>query len=232
MEDTVRTSTKGVLAAVAAAALAVGTTGVVAASDDSGRPSASDSPGSVGASSGQSREGMGWRFSRDGASERQRGMQRGTGTCEEASAPVSSGPLTDQQGVDLADMAQEEKLAHDLYVAFAERYDDRRFDMIANAETRHLAAVRSVLDRYDIADPTQGMADGEFTSEQWQDTYDRLLSAGSAGLSAALDAAAWVERTDIADLQSAIAGLQASDVMQVYTNLLSGSQRHLQAFTR
>ena len=53
-------------------------------------------------------------------------------------------------------MAEEEKLAHDLYTAFAARYDVRVFQRIAAAETRHLTVVRTLLDRYDsLAKPAQ-----------------------------------------------------------------------------
>lgn len=51
-------------------------------------------------------------------------------------------------------MAEEEKLAHDLYTAFADRYEVRIFGRIAAAETNHLTAVRTLLDRYDVTDPT------------------------------------------------------------------------------
>jgi len=175
---------------------------------------------------------MGMRLGKNGPGQGQHSMQQQMRADDSMSAPSESGVLTEQQRIDLAEMAQEEKLAHDLYVAFGERYDDQRFDNIAWAETQHLAAVRSMLTAYDIADPTLDMAQGEFTSAQWQGLYDQLLAAGSNDLAAALEAGATVERTDIADLQSGITGLDAPDVEQVYSHLLSGSQMHLQAFTR
>ena len=129
-------------------------------------------------------------------------------------------------------MAQEEKLAHDLYAAFAARYDAAVFDHIAAAETQHLTTIRTLLQRYAVTDPTANQPAGTFTDPAIQATYDKLLAQSKQNLSAALTAGQQVERTDIADLKTALNTLTAPDVKQVYTNLLAASQRHLNAFTR
>jgi len=143
---------------------------------------------------------------------------------------VASGTLTTAQKSALASMAEEEKLAHDLYVAFADAYQTPVLDRIADAETRHLAAVRIVLDRYDIADPTAGQAVGTFATASTQKFYDDLLAKGKASLDDAYAAARTVESTDITDLKASTTGVTAPDVLRVYANLLAGSQRHLVAF--
>lgn len=146
-------------------------------------------------------------------------------------ANVPSGTLTDAQKTALADMAEEEKLAHDLYVAFAAKYDVVQFNRIANAETRHLTDVRTVLDRYDITDPTAGKAAGSFASADFQKMYDEFLAQGSANLDAAYAAARSVESADVDDLKAAMDKLTtAPDVLAVYQHLLAGSQHHLVAF--
>jgi hypothetical protein len=143
---------------------------------------------------------------------------------------VPSGTLSEQQKATLAAMAQEEKLAHDLYATFADKYDAAVFDRIARAETQHQAAVRNLLERYGLADPTAGKAVGQFSDPAVQATYDRLLAQGNTGLAAALQVGQQVETTDIADLRAALDGLSVPDAIQVYTNLLDASQRHLAAF--
>lgn len=145
-------------------------------------------------------------------------------------AGVASGTLTDAQRSTLASIAEDEKLAHDLYVAFADQYSAAVFTRIATAETRHLAAVRVLLDRYDIADPTADLPAGTFASSRFQDLYDAQLAAGSADLAAAYRVGVLVETTDIADLAAAATGLTAPDVQQVYARLLAGSEHHLVAF--
>ncbi|GAA2507440.1 hypothetical protein GCM10010406_50050 [Streptomyces thermolineatus] len=145
---------------------------------------------------------------------------------------AESGTLTAGQRAGLAAMAEEEKLAHDLYTAFAERYDARIFGNIAESESRHLEAVRTLMDRYGIDDPTEGRAAGDFAGAETRATYDRLLARGEEGKEQALEAGRTVERTDIADLTAALEKLDAPDVAQVYGNLLEASRNHLAAFER
>jgi len=160
------------------------------------------------------------------------GMGYGGGVCHRLSVTADQGTLTGVQKTTLASMAQKEKLAHDLYEAFAARYDAIVFDHIGAAETQHLSAVRTLLQRYGVTDPTVGRSAGTFADKATQATYDKLLAQGKQSLTAALAAAQQVERDDIAALRSASSGLTAPDVKQVYTNLIAASQRHLTAFVR
>ena len=101
-----------------------------------------------------------------------------------------------------------------------------------NAETRHLEAVRTLLERYGVADPTAGEAAGTFSDARFQDLYSQA-DRRSQHPQAALDAGVKVEQTDIADLGGCPRfGDFAPDVTQVYDALISGSQRHLAAFSR
>ncbi|GAA3342272.1 hypothetical protein GCM10020358_36630 [Amorphoplanes nipponensis] len=158
------------------------------------------------------------------------GYGMGGGICPGAGVTAPSGTLTDQQKRTLAAMAQEEKLAHDLYVTFAGKYDAPVFDHIAVAETQHLTTVRTLLTRYGLDDPTAGVAAGRFSDPAVQATYDRLLARGTSRAEA-LRVGQEVERTDIADLDRALTGLTAPDVTQVYQHLRMASQHHLTAFT-
>ncbi|MEU5894236.1 DUF2202 domain-containing protein [Streptomyces sp. NPDC047461] len=157
------------------------------------------------------------------------GIRQHNGTCDGA-ALAEQGTLTAAQKVTLASTAEEEKLAHDLYSAFAERYDVRIFERIAAAETNHLTAVRTLLDRYDVPDPTAGQPAGEFADPAVQAAYDQLLRKGEDSLKAALKAGRTVERDDITALTKAQTGLTAPDARQVYGNLLAASEKHRDAF--
>lgn len=143
-----------------------------------------------------------------------------------------SGTLTDAQRSGLAANAEEEKLAHDLYTEFANRYDARIFDRIAASETTHLEAIRTLLSRYGITDPTANQAPGHFTTPAVQTTYDQLLAQGAASQDAALQVGKTVETTDISLLRESLNSLTAPDVQRVYGNLLTASQHHLAAFER
>jgi hypothetical protein len=156
-----------------------------------------------------------------------RGPGAGTGNCLFL---AESGTLTDAQRSALQAGAQEEKLAHDLYIEFAARYGDPVFDRIAAAEDNHLAAIRTVLARYAITDPTAGAAAGRFSDPVVQASYDDLLAKGAAGERAALEIGRTVEQADIAQLQAAVQGLTVPDVQRVYEHLLAASGQHLAAF--
>jgi hypothetical protein len=145
---------------------------------------------------------------------------------------VVSTRLTSAQAADLAMMAEEEKVARDLYRAFAARYPSRVWDNIAAAEASHLAAVRTLLVRYGVADPTAGRADGSFASATFQAMYDRLLAKGLTSEVAAFGVGRTVELDDIARLDTALGRVTQSDVRTVYTNLRRGSTQHLRAFER
>ncbi len=156
----------------------------------------------------------------------------GDRTCDGPAITEPKGELTADQRSTLAVMAETEKMAHDLYAAFGDKYQVPVFDRIAASETRHLDVVRTLLDRYGVSDPTSGKAAGSFASDEVQATYDRLLAEGLKSQDAALNVGQRVERTDIADLRAALEGLTAPDAKQVYQNLLESSERHLQAFQR
>jgi len=143
---------------------------------------------------------------------------------------AESGILTSEQEATLSLMAEEEKVAQDLYVAFGDLYGDRVFSNVSNAESKHLSAVQTLLERYDLADPTLGQEFGEFASESMQDLYDSLLTQGSASRDDAFEAARTVEKTDIRDLAAAADDATAPDVIAVYERLLAASEKHLVAF--
>lgn len=160
------------------------------------------------------------------------GQQGGAGQQAGIAITAQQGTLTAEQKTALAGMAEEEKLAHDLYIVFAARYDNQIFDRISAAEARHLEAVQTLLGRYQVADPTKDKAAGTFTSAAVKATYDKLLAQGQANEQAALKVGKAVEEDDISKLGKAGSGVTAPDVKQVYDHLLAGSKMHLAAFER
>lgn len=145
-------------------------------------------------------------------------------------AGLAKGTLTGDQKTTLAGMAEEEKLAHDVYTALAAKTGDLRFSRIAGAESRHLAEVRALLTRYGVSDPTAGKADGVFASPGVQKQYTDLVARGDDSLSAALAVGRDIESADIADLAKAGAAVTAQDVRTVYARLGNASSMHLRAF--
>ena len=209
---TARTATGMALATLAAIAVATGTAAAF--------PNGNGTGTCTGTGSAMSQSGMG------------RGMgqgmgQRGTGL---NLSTLPSGTLTTAQRAELASMAEEEKMAHDVYVALAADFPSLvQFDRIAAAETQHLTTIRLMLDKYGIDDPTTGYDAGEFASDRFNDLYTDLVNSATSA-AAALEVGVTIEETDIADLKDALSGLTAPDVTQVYTHLLTASERHLAAF--
>jgi hypothetical protein len=137
---------------------------------------------------------------------------------------------SDAETATLLHMVEEEKLAHDVYVALADDTGLRIFDRIAASEAKHTDAVRALLDARDIDDPTVGAAVGEFTNPAFDELYVDLVAEGSASVDAALQVGVQIEELDIADLKAAIAETDQADIDTVYGNLLTASGHHLTAF--
>ena len=125
-------------------------------------------------------------------------------------------------------MAEEEKLAGDVYQSLNEKWNLRVFDNIGKAERTHEAAVKTLLSRYSLPDPIKGA--GEFSNETLQTLYDDLVSRGSASTKDALQVGAAIEEIDIIDLKERMAQTDKADILLVYANLKKGSENHLRAF--
>jgi hypothetical protein len=141
------------------------------------------------------------------------------------------GVLTADQKLDLAAMAEEEKLAHDVYTQLGALLGGTELERIAASEANHLAAIRNLLAKYGIKDPTAGMDLGRFTTQAFQDLYDQFYAQGSVSLAAAYDVGVAIEKDDLVRLADAKVGVTAQNVLRVYTNLTAASERHLAAFS-
>lgn len=157
------------------------------------------------------------------------GMPRG-GMMGTYGSATAAGTLTATQKTWLQSMANEEKLAFDVYTAFAAKYPEATvFGNIAAAEARHLAAVRNLLTKYNVGDPTKNLVAGDFSTSAFDSLYDKLIAKG-ATLTGAYEAGVDIEELDIADLKSGSAAITATDVQRVVKMLTSASQNHLAAF--
>jgi len=144
-----------------------------------------------------------------------------------------SNDLTDDEIEGLQFMVEEEKLARDVYLTLYEEWDFRIFQNIARAEQTHMDAIRTLLDRYDVEDPTvdDRFDDiGVFDDQKLQELYDDLVKTGRASLADALLVGGAIEEIDILDLEDYIEKTDRADITQVYESLLRGSENHLRAF--
>ena len=160
-------------------------------------------------------------------------------------AVVAGGPVLAAEPLDPEDpvaktlqfMREEEKLAHDLYLLFSTLYPAEQpganvFARITEAEQRHMDAILTLLNTYGVADPASAEP-GVFTDGTLQSLYTQYRTQGSVDFAAALGVGVAVEQMDSAALSDGI-GVSSSypDIVEVYSNLLTASQRHLAAFTK
>lgn len=144
--------------------------------------------------------------------------------------PPSNLSESEKQGILF--MREEEKLARDVYVAMAAKWDIPVFTNISQSETRHMESMLALIERYNLVDPVTDDGSGEFADANLKNLYQVLIKQGNNSLVDALRAGALIEETDIADLQKNMDKTDNADIKQVYENLLQASYRHLRAFTR
>lgn len=143
---------------------------------------------------------------------------------------IVSGTLSPEEAAGLAYMREEEKLAHDVYLALYEQWGSTVFRSIANSEQKHTDAIKTLLGRYGLDDPAAGNGVGVFDDPELQALYNTLVAQGRVSLADALKVGAAIEEIDILDLQERLAQTDNADIQRVYQNLERGSENHLRAF--
>lgn len=129
---------------------------------------------------------------------------------------------------------EEERLAHDVYVALGEKYDINAFAHIQEAEQRHFDMLLDLAEQRNMKIPAavRKGKPGVYKNKDLQKAYDEMVKEGQTSLVAALKVGAKIEEMDIKDLQESIATTTDEATLEVYQYLLNGSENHLRAFTR
>ncbi len=138
--------------------------------------------------------------------------------------------LTDPEKEGILLMREEEKMARDLYLNFNALWESPIFKNIAQSEQNHYDAVYTLIDHYQLTDPSTAIP-GTFNHPAISDLYEQLNVQGSVSLIEALKVGAYVEEFDIIDLEKLIEASDNPAIQQIYGNLLRGSRNHLRAFT-
>lgn len=138
--------------------------------------------------------------------------------------------LSDPEVAGLVFMREEEKLAHDVYTALYDMWGIPAFTNIAQSEATHMAAVKTLLDAYNIEDPVGTNSQGVFTNMALQELYTALVAQGSTSQLNALKVGAEIEDLDIKDLQAQLAQTNNASIIDLYQNLMKGSRNHLRSF--
>jgi len=141
-------------------------------------------------------------------------------------------------------MYSEEGLAHDVYLAINEiRPLNTLYNIATNSEIKHIDAVNDLAIAYDL-NMTQypdtdvpysinGITAGVYPVEEVQELYNMLYEKRIQSDRDALEVGCMVEVVDVEDLDNALAIAErdnASDVIDVFTFLRSGSYTHYWSF--
>lgn len=149
--------------------------------------------------------------------------------CNQANTPKE--PISQIEIDHLKHMADEEKLAGDVYKTLYETWNLRIFDNISRAEDHHQSMVLQMLDKYDI-DFTPQTIRGKYNDPAMEQLYLDLVAQGKQSLTEALKVGAMIEDLDIYDLNQAISNdVDSDDISTVFTNIRQGSYHHIKAFT-
>jgi hypothetical protein len=148
---------------------------------------------------------------------------------DSAISQMTVGYLSNIEKNGLLYMAEEEKLAGDVYQTLSGAWNLQVFNNIEEAERTHEAAVIVLIKRYGLEDPTIKEI-GKFSNATLQKTYNELIIKGKTSSKDALEAGAEIEEIDILDLEKYVSQTDKADIRLVYENLMKGSGNHLRAF--
>ncbi len=129
-------------------------------------------------------------------------------------------------------LREEEKLARDVYLTLAERWQLPIFSNIARAEQKHMELVFRLIEIYGLIDPVTDDTVGVFSNPDFTFLYDGFIVDGDESLIAALIVGATIEDMDLADLYELMEFTDNRHILLVAHNLAKGSRNHLRAFIR
>jgi hypothetical protein len=144
--------------------------------------------------------------------------------------PSTSIGLTETEEANILYLFEEEKLAHDIYVEMYKSYGAYIFNNISESEQRHMDSVAKLISKYELDDTVLNNDPGIFTNGFIQAEYYSLLKEGSKSLIAALNVGVTIELMDIDDIIIMQEQTEKADIERVLSNLLDGSNNHLDAF--
>ena len=138
--------------------------------------------------------------------------------------------LTTSQKADLKFLAEEEKLARDVYTYLATKVTTRKFSNIARSEQTHMNYMATLLTKYKQWNPTTNRKAGVFYNQDIQALYNSLTVEGSAGLLQAYAVGVKVEELDIGTLEDLLLESMPVDVKAALELMVAASYNHLEAF--
>ncbi len=133
---------------------------------------------------------------------------------------------------DVRFLREEEKLARDVYITLHKQWKLQIFENISQSEQRHMDRMKTLLDRYGVADPVRDDTVGVFTNKELANLYKDLVAQGSKSEVEALLVGATIEDLDIRDIRKMKKNTSDADAQDAFAKLECGSRNHMRAFSR
>jgi len=150
---------------------------------------------------------------------------------------------------------EEEKLARDVYLTLGTMYPDSAiFGNIDDSEQAHMDAVKAIIEKYGLQDPSTNDNIGAYTSEDYgwyfTEKFNLLVERASISELEALYVGAFIEELDMMDINQCPQVIvetdngindvsecgkiytDNSDVAKLYVSLLDGSDSHLEGYVK
>jgi len=128
-------------------------------------------------------------------------------------------------------MREDEKLAHDVYAVFVDKYPTApQISRIMNAEESHIACVDSLLDYYEI-EYTPLTEAGVFSDPTRQASYNQLITQDTT-LVQTFSTMAFMEEESVAAYKEVLPDIANENIALVVSNLMKASSNHLKAAVR
>lgn len=171
------------------------------------------------------------------------------------SASIDEVVLDANEQTHLMFIREEEKLARDVYLTLGTMYPDSAiFGNIDDSEQAHMDAVKAIIEKYGLQDPSTNDNIGAYTSEDYgwyfTEKFNLLVERASISELEALYVGAFIEELDMMDINQCPQVIvetdngindvsecgkiytDNSDVAKLYVSLLDGSDSHLEGYVK
>ena len=140
------------------------------------------------------------------------------------------GQLSESEVEAIAYLREVEKLARDVLAALDQEWDVGAFGRAAESEETHSEAIKALIDRYHLWDPSSVTWEGYYNNEELLAMNRQLVRQGKRSLAEALQVGAALQEISILDMREYLAETDDEDLQMVYQNLLRASRNHLRLF--
>jgi hypothetical protein len=143
---------------------------------------------------------------------------------------LETGGLSEPEMEAILFMREWEKLARDVSADLSAEWKAEVFGRVAQSADTHTAAIKALIDRYALPDPSAVTWEGYYVNEELIAQHRQLVRQGGLSLADALKVEAEIQEISILELREYRAESDDEDVRLVYENLLRASRNHLRVF--